>query len=65
MAPEAIFSGAEHQHEQVVFCHDHETDLKAVIGIHNTVLGPAGRRRVMASYSDMEPWAGGNASRAA
>lgn len=28
-------------HEQVVFCHDPETGLKAVIGIHSTVLGPA------------------------
>ncbi|RPD46101.1 Glu/Leu/Phe/Val dehydrogenase [Hymenobacter sediminis] len=32
---------AEYQHEQVVFCHDHETGLRAIIGIHNTVLGPA------------------------
>lgn len=28
-------------HEQVVFCHDQETGLKAIIGIHSTVLGPA------------------------
>ena len=28
-------------HEQVVFCHDEATDLKAIIAIHNTVLGPA------------------------
>ncbi len=28
-------------HEQVVFCHDEETGLKAIIGIHSTVLGPA------------------------
>jgi leucine dehydrogenase len=28
-------------HEQVVFCHDPETGLKAIIAIHNTVLGPA------------------------
>lgn len=28
-------------HEQVVFCQDKETGLKAIIGIHNTVLGPA------------------------
>lgn len=28
-------------HEQVVFCHDKDTGLKAIIGIHNTVLGPA------------------------
>lgn len=28
-------------HEQVVFCFDHETGLKAIIAVHNTVLGPA------------------------
>jgi len=28
-------------HEQIVFCSDKETGLKAIIGIHNTVLGPA------------------------
>ncbi len=28
-------------HEQVVYCHDSETGLKAIIAIHNTVLGPA------------------------
>ena len=28
-------------HEQVVFCHDKESGLKAIIAIHNTVLGPA------------------------
>jgi leucine dehydrogenase len=28
-------------HEQVIFCHDAETGLKAIIAIHNTVLGPA------------------------
>lgn len=28
-------------HEQVVFCHDKDTGLKAIIGIHNTVLGPS------------------------
>lgn len=28
-------------HEQVVFCHDESTGLKAIIGIHSTVLGPA------------------------
>ena len=29
------------EHEEVVFCHDKETGLKAIIAIHNTVLGPA------------------------
>ncbi|MFP4846401.1 Glu/Leu/Phe/Val family dehydrogenase [Winogradskyella sp. PE311] len=28
-------------HEQIVFCNDKDTRLKAIIGIHNTVLGPA------------------------
>lgn len=28
-------------HEQIVFCHDKDTGLKAIIGVHNTVLGPA------------------------
>lgn len=28
-------------HEQVVFCHDKYTGLKAIIGVHNTRLGPA------------------------
>ena len=32
---------SEMGHEQVVFCHDNETGLKAIIAIHNTVLGPA------------------------
>ena len=32
---------ADAGHEQVVFCHDEPTGLKAIIGVHNTVLGPA------------------------
>ncbi len=28
-------------HEQIVFCNDKDTGLKAIISIHNTVLGPA------------------------
>lgn len=28
-------------HEQVVFCYDENTGLKAIIAIHNTVLGPS------------------------
>lgn len=34
---QASFDG----HEQIVFCQDKDTGLKAIIGIHNTVLGPA------------------------
>ena len=35
--------GAEsfRNHEQLVFCQDDETGLKAIIGIHSTTLGPA------------------------
>jgi len=29
------------EHENLVFCYDKPTGLKAIIGIHNTVLGPA------------------------
>ena len=28
-------------HEEVVFCHDKDTGLKAIISIHNTTIGPA------------------------
>src|SRR6187551_2905186 len=28
-------------HEQIVFCNDNATGLKAIIAIHNTILGPA------------------------
>lgn len=39
---DSVFGGlAKLNHEQVVFCHDQATGLKAIIGIHNTVLGPA------------------------
>ena len=38
----AVFSAEAFKgHEQVVFCHDPETGLKAIIGIHDTTLGPA------------------------
>lgn len=30
-----------YDHEQLVFCNDNETGLKAIIAIHNTVLGPS------------------------
>ncbi len=41
-------------HEQVVFCHDESTGLKAIIGIHNTVLGPALGGTRMWNYSSDE-----------
>ncbi len=38
----AVFGSASFKdHEQVVFCNDRDTGLKAIIGIHNTTLGPA------------------------
>jgi leucine dehydrogenase len=30
-----------HNHEQILFCNDNSTGLKAIIAVHNTVLGPA------------------------
>lgn len=42
-------------HEQVVYCNDSVTGLKAIIGIHNTVLGPAlGGTRMWNYVSDSE-----------
>ncbi|WP_104734279.1 Glu/Leu/Phe/Val family dehydrogenase [Hanstruepera ponticola] len=42
-------------HEQVVFCNDKDTGLKAIIGIHNTVLGPAlGGTRMWAYQNEWE-----------
>lgn len=38
---EVISTMQEMGHEQLVFCNDNETGLKAIISIHNTVLGPA------------------------
>ena len=37
----AFDDSAFDNHERVVFCHDAETGLKAIIAIHSTVLGPA------------------------
>ncbi len=31
---------AEHDHEQILICNDNQSGLKAIIAIHNTVLGP-------------------------
>ncbi len=42
-------------HEQVVFCHDEKTGLRAIIAIHNTVLGPAlGGTRMWQYASDLD-----------
>jgi len=41
-------------HEQVVFCNDKETGLRAIIAIHDTTLGPALGGTRMWSYSNEE-----------
>jgi len=43
---------AQYEHEQVVFCQDKETGLKAIIAIHNTVLGPAAGGTRMWAYNN-------------
>lgn len=45
---------AKLQHEQLVFCHDETTGLKAIIAIHNTVLGPAMGGTRMWNYASEE-----------
>lgn len=43
------------EHEQVVFCQDKESGLRAIIAIHNTVLGPAlGGTRMWHYQNEME-----------
>ena len=42
-------------HELIVFCHDKDTGLKAIIAIHNTTLGPAlGGTRMWSYKNDAE-----------
>ena len=42
-------------HEQIVFCNDKDTGLKAIIGIHDTTLGPAlGGTRMWQYNSEQE-----------
>ena len=54
-SPSVFDKTAELGHEQVVFCQDEETGLKAIIGVHNTVLGPAlGGTRMWNYASDDE-----------
>ena len=39
-------------HEQILFCNDKSTGLKAIIAVHNTILGPALGGTSMWSYSN-------------
>ena len=32
---------AKHNHEEIVFCHDKDAGLRAIIAIHDTTLGPS------------------------
>ncbi|ABM00273.1 leucine dehydrogenase [Shewanella amazonensis SB2B] len=52
----AVFNHVSYdEHEQVVFCHDKESGLKAIIAVHNTNLGPAvGGCRMWNYQSDEE-----------
>lgn len=46
---------SERDHEQVVICHDKRSGLRAIIGIHNTTLGPAlGGTRMWTYASDFD-----------
>jgi leucine dehydrogenase len=46
---------SQYNHEQLLFCNDNETGLKAIIAVHNTVLGPAlGGTRMWMYTNEME-----------
>lgn len=45
----------QYNHEQILFCNDNATGLKAIIAIHNTVLGPSlGGTRMWNYNNEME-----------
>lgn len=45
----------EYNHEQILFCNDNATGLKAIIAVHNTVLGPSlGGTRMWNYNNEME-----------
>lgn len=51
----SVFSQAEFDnHEEVVFCHDEASGLKAIIAVHDTSLGPACGGCRMWNYSNDE-----------
>lgn len=46
---------SQYNHEELLFCNDNETGLKAIIAVHNTVLGPAlGGTRIWAYNNEIE-----------
>ncbi|WP_317045794.1 Glu/Leu/Phe/Val dehydrogenase dimerization domain-containing protein [Brumimicrobium salinarum] len=45
----------EYDHEQILFCNDNATGLKAIIAMHNTTLGPAlGGTRMWVYNNELE-----------
>lgn len=45
----------QYDHEQLLFCNDNDTGLKAIIAVHNTTLGPAlGGTRMWMYNNEME-----------
>ncbi len=50
--PEIFQTMSSMEHEQLVFCQDQATGLRAIIAIHNTVLGPAMGGTRMWNYSN-------------
>ncbi|RUO22367.1 amino acid dehydrogenase [Aliidiomarina iranensis] len=51
----ALFEHVEYDgHEQVVFCHDKVTGLKAIIAVHDTTMGPALGGTRMWNYANSE-----------
>ncbi len=46
---------SQYDHEQLLFCNDNATGLKAIIAVHNTTLGPAlGGTRMWTYNNEME-----------
>lgn len=46
---------SKYNHEQILFCNDNATGLKAIIAVHNTILGPAlGGTRMWMYNNEME-----------
>ena len=43
---------SKYDHEQLLFCNDNATGLKAIIAVHNTTLGPALGGTRMWQYSN-------------
>ncbi len=43
---------SKYNHEQLLFCNDNETGLKAIIGVHSTILGPSLGGTRMWNYED-------------